>query len=124
MRAAAADVAVKRLRNFRPRGFWVFVQQGLRRNQNAGEAIAALTDLFLKKSLLQWMRSRGVAKAFNGDDAFAGEHPNGPGAAFFRCAIDQHHAAATLLKSAAEATAHQAKLAAQDIEQRRLFIVE
>src|SRR5262245_54290757 len=112
MRAAAADIAVERLRNFGPRWVRIPVQECLRRNQNSSEAIAALAGLLVEKSLLQWMRPRGIAKPFHGDDLFACNTPDRPGAAFFRRPIDQHHAAATLLKAAAEARAHQAEFAA------------
>ena len=55
---------------------------------------------------------------------FAGDREDRPRAGLLRLAVDQHHAAAALLEPAAEARAHQAERVAQDVEQRRVFVVE
>src|SRR5262245_65759400 len=102
MRTASADIAIERLRNFHARRLRILVQQGLRRDQDAGEAISALAGLLVEKGLLQRMRASGIAKAFDRDDLFSCDAPDGLGAAFFRNAVDQHDAATALLKPAAE----------------------
>jgi hypothetical protein len=84
----------------------------------------ALTGLLVKKDLLQRMRLCGTAEAFDGDDLFSGDTPNRFGAAFLRCAVDQHYATAALLEPAAKPRTHQAQLVAQNIEQRRFLVVE
>src|SRR5262249_51213775 len=58
VRTAAADIAIERLRNLRARGLGVLVEQRLGRDQNPGQAIAALAGLFVEKCLLQGMRVR------------------------------------------------------------------
>src|SRR5262245_7052352 len=102
MRTASADIVIECMRNFRARRLRILVQQGLRRDQDAGEAISALAGLLIEKGLLQRMRAGGIAKAFDRDDLLSCDTPDGLGAAFLRRAVDQHHAAAALLQPAAE----------------------
>ena len=45
-------------------------------------------------------------------------------AALLGRAVDQHHAAAALIEPAAEPRAHDAEIIAQNIQERRLLIVE
>src|SRR5690242_3442752 len=124
MGTAATDISVKRLCDLRPRRFRILVEERLGRDQNTAKAIAALSRLFIEKSLLKWVRARGITQAFNCDDLFSCDAPNRFGAALLGRTIDQHHAAATLFEPAAKARAHKAELVAQYVEQRRLFIVE
>src|SRR6266568_4896102 len=76
MRPAAADVAVERLRDFGPRRRRIAVEQCLRRDEDAAEAIAALAGLLIEESLLQGMRLFGRAETLDGRDRFAGEAGN------------------------------------------------
>src|ERR1700755_2373387 len=101
MRAAAADVAVERFRDLGARGFRIAVEQRFGRDDDAGEAIAALPGLLVEESLLQNVRTLGAAEAFDGGHALAGHVPDRARAGFLRLAVDQHHAAAALLEAAA-----------------------
>ena len=70
MRAAAADIAVERLRDLAARRLRVFVEQRLGRDQDARQAIAALAGLLVDESLLQRVRALGAAQALDGGDRF------------------------------------------------------
>src|SRR4029077_20756205 len=102
MGTAAADVSVERLRNLRARGFGVFIEQRLSRNQDAGKAIAALAGLLLEKGLLPRMRVFAVPQALDGDDFLSRDAPDRFGAAFLRRTVDQNHATAALFEPAAK----------------------
>ena len=68
MRAAAADIAVERGRDFGPRRRRILVEQRLGRDQDAGEAVAALAGLLVDEGLLQRVRALGRAQPLDGDD--------------------------------------------------------
>src|SRR5437868_8514392 len=115
---AAADVVVERLGDLFPRRRRVTVEQSLGRDQNAGQAIAALTCLLVEKGLLQWMRPLRRAQTFDRHDFPPGDGREWLTTGFLRIAVDQHHAAAALLEAAAEFGPHQPEMVAQNIEQR------
>ncbi len=97
MRAAAADIAVERQCNLAARRLRIFVEQSLRGDQDARQAVAALAGLLVDESLLQRVRATGIAQALNSSDRFSGDAPHRFGAAFLRRAVDQDHATAALL---------------------------
>src|SRR5262245_32820470 len=70
------------------------------------------------------MRASGIANAFDRDDLFSCDAPDGLGAAFFRSAVDQHNAAATLLKPTAETRPFKSERVSQYVEKRGFLIVE
>src|SRR5271169_6991165 len=71
--AAAADVVVERLGGLSPRRRRVSVEQCLGRDQDAGQAIAALAGLLIEKGLLQRVRPVGRAEALYRGDRLAGD---------------------------------------------------
>ena len=68
MAAAAADVVVKCPGDFGARRRRVMVEQRLGRDQDAGQAIAALAGLLVEKGLLQRVRPLWRAESLDGDD--------------------------------------------------------
>ena len=63
--AAAADVVVERVGDLVPRRRRVMVEQRLGRDQDAGQAIAALAGLLVEKGLLQRVRPLRRAEPFD-----------------------------------------------------------
>src|SRR5580704_3821376 len=122
MRAAAADVVVERQGDLMARRRRVSVEQGLGGDQDAGQAIAALSGLLVEKRLLQRVRPVRRAEPLDRQDALAGDRRQRLAAGFFGMAVDQHHAAAALFEAAAEFGADKAEVVAQDVEQRRVAV--
>src|SRR5262249_12627847 len=120
--AAATDVVVKRAGDLGAGRRRIAVEQRLRRDEDAAQAIAALAGLLVEQRPLQRMRPLGRAEALDGGDPLAGHAPDRLGAGFCRRAVDQHHAAAALLEPAAEPRADEAELVAQHGEQRGLLV--
>ena len=97
-------------------------EQCLGRDQNARQAIAALTRLLVEKGLLQRVRPLRRAQTLDGEDGLAGDGRDGLAAGFLGMAVDQHHAAAALLRTAAEFRPDEAEMVAENIEQRRVRV--
>src|SRR5439155_4611503 len=114
MRAAAADIVVERYGDLASRRRRITVEQGLRRDQDAGNAIAALPGLLVEKGLLQRVRPLRRAEPLNRQNAPAGDRGQRLAAGFRGFAVDQHHAGAALLEAAAELAADEAEMVAQD----------
>ena len=104
-------------------GLGLLFEQRRRRDQDAGQAIAALAGLLVEEGLLQRRRARHPCYSpsmvvmdlppTRADLARAG---------IGRLAVDQHHAGAALLGAAAELGAAQAELVAQHRQQRRAAV--
>jgi len=124
MAAAAAEIVVERLRDLGPCRRRIAVEQRLGRDQDAGQAIAALPGLQVEEGLLQRMWPGCAAEPLDGCDVLAGDAPDWLTAGFLRLTVDQHHAAAALFQPAAEARAHKAEIIAQHSQERRLLVVE
>ena len=122
MAAAAANIVVERLGDLTPRRREVVIEQRLRRDQDAGQTIAALARLLVEKGLLQGMRAVGRTQPFDRQDVPAGNRRQCLAAGFDRLAVDQHHAAAALFEAAAEFRAEEAEMIAQNIEERRVGV--
>src|SRR5262249_40510635 len=115
--AAAAEVTVERRSDLSPARVWLASNERRRRNQDAGEAVAALSGVLVEEGVPQ--RLEHVAEALDGSHHSAGEARDLARARIGRLAVDQHHAGAALLGAAAETAAAQAKLVTQHREQRR-----
>jgi hypothetical protein len=98
------------------------VEQRLGRDQDAGEAIAALAGLLVEKGPLQRVRLLRRPQPLDGEDRLARHCRQRLAAGFFGVAVDQHHTAAALFLAAAEFRSHQAEVIAQNIEQRRVRV--
>src|SRR5712671_7672004 len=122
MRTAPADVVVERQRDLTARRRRVAVEERLGGDEDAGQAIAALARLLVEKGLLQRMRPLRGAEPLDRQHSLADDGRDGPTAGFHRLALDQHHAGAALLETAAEFCAGEAEMVAQDVEQRRVRI--
>src|SRR5438093_724755 len=115
---AAAEVARGRFRDLLPRGPPALPQQRGRREQEAGDAVAALGRAQLGEGLLQRMQRGPVGKAFDGRDlATLAFHGQGE-AREDRPAVHEDGAGAALPQLAAVLGPGQAELLAQDLEQR------
>src|SRR5207244_10177977 len=82
MAAAAADVVVECGGDLGPRRRRVIVEQGLGRDQDAGEAIAALPGLLVEEGLLQRVRPIRRPQALYGHDRLARHRRHRPAAGF------------------------------------------
>ncbi len=122
MRAAAADIVVEGQRDLAARRRRVAVEERLGGDEDAGQAIAALARLLVEKGLLQRMRPLRGAEPLDRQHSLADDGRDGLTAGFHRLAVDQHHAGAALLETAAEFRADEAEMVAQDVEQRRVGI--
>ena len=89
MRAAAAEIAVERLGDLAPRRRGIAVEQRLRGDEDAREAVAALAGLLVDERLLQRMRLLGRAEPFDRRDRLAGDAPQRPGTGLAGFAVDQ-----------------------------------
>src|SRR5438046_9275346 len=103
----------------RARGCWRRGPRALLGAEDAGQAIAALARLLVEKGLLQRMRSLRGAEPLDRQHSLADDGRDGLTAGFHRLALDQHHAGAALLETAAEFRPEAAEMVAQDVEQRR-----
>src|SRR5262249_42732944 len=98
---------------------WIFREQCRGRDQDAGQAVAALSGLLVQERLLQRMQGAVVRQSFDGGDGTASDGGDLACAGMLGLAVDQHHAGAALLGTAAEFAAAQAKLVAQNRQQWR-----
>ena len=102
-------------------GFGLRVEQRRRRDQDAGQAIAALAGLLVEERLLQRMQRRRCDKPLDGGDRCGRRRVRDLArAGILRLAVDQHHAGAALLGAAAELAAAQRQVVAQHRQQRRV----
>src|ERR1700691_717041 len=115
MAAAAADIVVERRGDLAARRRGVLVEQRLRRDEDARQAIAALPGLLVEKRRLQRMRALGRAEALDGQNRLPGHGRQRLAAGFFRDAVDQHQAAAALFEAAAEFGALETEMVAQHV---------
>src|SRR5436309_557381 len=83
-----------------PRRRRVTVEQRLGRDQDAGQAIAALAGLLVEKGLLQRVRPLLRAEPLDRQDAPAGDGRDRLAAGLLGPTVDQHHAGAALLEAA------------------------
>ena len=120
MGAAAAIIARQRLAHLRLGGAGIFIQQRLRRHDDAGRTEAALIAAVIQESLLktvQLARSR-IGQTFDGGDlrtvAVHGQHHAGSN----RLTVHNHRAGAASALIAAELYARQAQAVAQGMHQR------
>src|SRR5207244_7145165 len=122
MAATAADIVVERGGDLAARRRRVLVEERLCRDQDAREAIAALTGLLVEKRLLQRVWPLRSAEPLDRQHRLAGDGRQRLAAGFFRLPVDQHHAGAALLGAAAKTGADEAQMVAQDVEQRRVAV--
>src|SRR5579862_9475879 len=122
MAAAAADVVVERRGDFSARRGPVPIEQGLRRDEDAGEAIAALPGLLVEKGLLQRVRMFRGAQPLDRQNRLPRNGRQRLAAGFLRVAVYEHHARAALFGAAAEPRPGEAEMVAQHVEQRRIGV--
>jgi hypothetical protein len=71
MRAAAADISLQGLYNFRLARIGIFLQQRDAADDHSGSAVGALKRALIEKSLLNGMELAVLLEAFNSDDGFS-----------------------------------------------------
>src|SRR5438132_3296897 len=120
VRTAAAQVLVERRANLLFGRFPINSKQSRSRHGDAAHAITALRRLLGDQRLLHRVQLAVRTEAFDGSDLFAFYRPDRQIATSQRAPIDQHEARAALAAAAAQAPADQAKVVAQDIEERRV----
>ena len=113
MRAAAADISLQGLHDFRLTGVGIFLEQCDAADNHSGSAIGALERALIKKCLLHGMKLAVSFEAFDGDDGFPGCVTDGELARSSRRAIQEDGAGATLAFAAAVFGSSKAKLFAQ-----------
>src|SRR6266404_2695439 len=121
MRAAAAEVDLKRRANVVLARLLFFGQQCCRAHDHAAGAVAALGHLMFDEGGLDRMRFRRRPQPFQRGDRLALRIRDGHLAGLHRRAVGEHRAGAALAKAAAELCRRQAE-AAQHIEQRLVGI--
>ena len=116
MRAAAAQMLVQRGDDLPARRGWVAVEQGLRRHQNPGQAVAALAGLLFHEGDLQGVVA---AQTLDRGDGASGDGAEFAGAGVGGFPVDQDHATAALLQAATVAGAFEVEMVAQHVQKWR-----
>src|SRR5262245_48008816 len=113
MRAAAAQMLVECRDDVGPTRARIAVARRLGGNKNSRETIAALAGLLGEHRLLERMQFLAVRQAFDRGDGLARDGRDLARARVHRLAVQEHHAGAALLETAAEAAASEAERVAQ-----------
>src|SRR6267142_1615619 len=71
MSAAAADISLQGLHDFRFSGIGIVLQQCNAADDHSGSAISALESALIEKSLLHRMKLAILFEAFDGEDGFS-----------------------------------------------------
>ena len=72
MGAAAADISLQGLNDFRFTGIGTFLEKSHAADNHSGSAIGALERALIEECLLHGMKLAVSFEAFNGDDRFSG----------------------------------------------------
>ncbi len=118
IRAAAADVARERSDDVLRARIGVRLQQGDRRDDHSGRAVAALKRLFLEKRRLDRMEPAVLGEPLDRDDLLARRFGDRRLAGRRRLPVEQHHAGAALTFPATVLGSGQLETIAQDREER------
>jgi hypothetical protein len=110
-------VAIQRLGDLRAARLRIAVQQRLGADQDARKAVAALPGLQLDERRLQRMRPLRRSQPLDGGHRLARDSGGLDRAGMRGLALHQHRAGPALAQPAAESGPHQAKVAAQHVEQ-------
>src|SRR3954463_7107313 len=100
-------------------GFRVLIEKRFRRENHTAQAEPALSRLFLDERLLNGMRMLSGPKPFEGDDLRTIDSTDGCDTGADRSPAGKHRAGTALPQPAAELRPAQAKVVAEDVEQRR-----
>src|SRR5260370_41778686 len=117
MGAAAADIALQGLYDFRLAGIGIFLQEGDAADNHSGSAIGALERALIEKCLLDGMKLAVLFEAFDGNDGFSRRIADRKLAGAARRAVQQDGAGAALSFAAAVFGSSEAKLFAKRKEQ-------
>src|SRR5262249_35173951 len=115
---AAAEVAGESLLDLATRRLRVLIEEGARRQQEPGRAVAALRRAESREGFLERMQARGPGHPLDGLDRPALALEAQDEAREDRLSVDQHGARAALAELAAVLGARQVHVLAQDLEQR------
>jgi hypothetical protein len=111
--AAAADISLQGLHDFRFAGTGIFLQQRDAADDHSGSAIGALERTLVEKSLLHGMKLAVLFEAFDGEDGFSFGITDRKLAGTARRAIQENGASAALAFTATVFGSGKAKLFAQ-----------
>src|SRR5260370_8084349 len=123
MRAAAADVALQKLRDVGGGGTGIALQEADAADDHAGSAISALERAGIDEGLLHRMQATVFLKTFNGGDRLPYRGAEGNLAGPARLAAKQPGARAALPSSPAIFAARETEFVSQAIYPRRSLIV-
>jgi len=96
MRAAAADIPLQSLHNFRLAGIGIFLKERDAADNHSRRAVRTLKRTLIEECLLHGMKLAALFEAFNGDDGFPGGIVNGELARTPRRAIQKYGAGTAL----------------------------
>src|SRR6516164_1573864 len=122
MRPAAAEVLLQRPPDLGLARARIRVEQRLRGDGDARDAVAALGRLLGDERALERGQPPARGEAFDGGDLAPGERADRSGAALHGAAVAEHRARATLLEAAAVLRAGEAELVAQHPQERRRLV--
>jgi hypothetical protein len=115
--AAAADISVQGLHDFRFAGIGIFLEQRDAADNHSGSAIGALERALIEKSLLHGMELAVLFEAFDSENGFSFGIAHGKLAGAARRAVQKNGASAALAFAATVFGTRKAKLFAQRKEQ-------
>lgn len=122
MRAAAADVSLQGLHDFRFAGIGIFLEERDAADDHSRRAISALERALIEKSLLHGMKLAVLFETFDSEDGFSIRVANGKLAGTPRRAVQQNGASAALAFAAAVFGSGKAELLAQGEKQGCIWI--
>ena len=125
--AAATQVVVQCGNDLGASGMRILLQQCTRADQDAAQAVPALTGIQLDERLLQGMGLALFAQSFQRGDLMALNGPQREIAGRLRSAVHQDHARAALAFAATQLGSGQTQFVSQPMQQRRFvreFAVE
>ncbi len=122
VRAAAADISLQGLHDFRLAGIRIFLEQRDAADNHSRRAVRTLKRAVIEECLLHGMKLAVLFKALDGDDGFPCRVADRKLARAPRRAIQQNGACTALAFTAAIFGASQAKLFTQRREQRSGWI--
>ena len=120
MAAAAADVPLQGLHDFRLAGIEIFLQERDAADNHSGSAIGALERGLIEKGLLYGMKLAVLLEALNSENGFSCSFADGELAGTPRRAIQKNRAGAALAFAATVFCSGEAKLFAQSKQQSRV----
>jgi hypothetical protein len=123
MRAATADIALQRFSDFGRTGIGIRLQERDAAHNHSRRTIGTLEGSGIEKSLLHRMQASVFLKTFDRGDGLRHSRPQWNLARSTRHAPKQYRASATLSFAAAVLRAREAKLIAENRQQRRIQIV-